>query len=109
MVVHPTRFDLGRTLAQQQVLGKTVRSNPPYVNTLTSLFEVFIFADGKYRKINMNDVVKVVCRDGEVGILKEVIVNPKTEQPTNLIVSRTACPTKTVRVHVLSTREVNEH
>lgn len=54
-------------------------------------------------------VVKVVCRDGEVGILKEVIVNPKTLQPTYLIVSRAACPTKTVRIHVHSVREVNEH
>lgn len=57
----------------------------------------------------MNAVVKVVCRDGEVGILQEVIVSPLTLQPTYLIVSRAMDPTQTLRVHIHSIREISEH
>ena len=57
----------------------------------------------------MNSDVKVVCREGEVGILKEVIVNPNTFQPTYLIVERKKSPVKTLRVHVHSVVKVSEN
>lgn len=57
----------------------------------------------------MNTEVKVVCREGEVGTLQEVIVNPKTLQPTYLVVSRAKNPSQWIRIHVRSIREVSEH
>ena len=56
----------------------------------------------------MNKLVKVVCRDGEVGILQEVIMNPKTLQPTYLIVLRTISPQQVLKVHVHSVVKVSE-
>lgn len=57
----------------------------------------------------MNAEVKITCRDGEVGILKEVIVNPKTLQPTFLIVLRSTNPYQTVRIHVRSILQISEN
>ncbi len=57
----------------------------------------------------MDTKVKIVCRDGEVGSLKEVIVNPKTHQPTYLIVLRATNPQQTLRVHVLSVVKVSDN
>jgi hypothetical protein len=57
----------------------------------------------------MNATVKVVCRDGELGILKEVVVNPKTLQPSYLIVLRTTNPYQTGRIHVRSIRGIGEN
>ncbi len=56
----------------------------------------------------MNPEVKVVCHDGEVGILKEVIMNPKTLQPNYLIVMRTSSPHQILRVHVHSVVKVSD-
>ncbi|PKO04284.1 MAG: hypothetical protein CVU41_17815 [Chloroflexi bacterium HGW-Chloroflexi-3] len=56
----------------------------------------------------MNTLVKVMCREGEIGVLKEVIVNPRTLQPTYLIVERGNNPSMTLRVHVHSIVKVNE-
>ncbi len=57
----------------------------------------------------MNTEIKVVCQDGEVGILHEAIMNPKTLQPTYLIVLRTTSPQKTLRVHVHSVVNVSDN
>ncbi len=57
----------------------------------------------------MNTEIKVVCRDGEVGILQEVIMNPKTLQPTYLIVLRTTSSQETLRVHVHSVVKVSDN
>ena len=57
----------------------------------------------------MNTEVKVICQDGEVGFLQEVIVSPVTLQPPYLIVLSPLNPTQTLRVHIHSIREINEH